>query len=191
MVRIVGIAGSIRKQGYSRQVLQYIQKAVQHKNSGVSFQIADISKLPLYDQDIEDHGSAPDEVAKFRDEVRSATALVFVTPEHNYCIPAALKNALDWGSRPYGKNSFEGKPGAVLSTSPGFLGGVKAQNRLKYILSTGLNVHLVNRPEVIVPLVHEKLDENGDIKDEFIKKNIDTLVEELLAWSNKINNESK
>merc|ERR1712130_651594 len=182
-MRIVGIAGSIRKQGYSRQVLEHVKRTVDEKMTGVQFHITDISQLPLFNQDTEEFGSAPEQVTKFREDIKGASAVLIVTPEHNYCVPAALKNALDWGSRPFGKNAFEDKPGAVISCSPGMLGGVKAQNRLKYILSTGLNVHLVNRPEVIVPAVHQKLDKEGRLIDEFVTKNIEQLLHELVQWT--------
>jgi chromate reductase len=192
MIKILGISGSIRKQSFNTSVLKHVQSVATTKNNGaVEFKIADISTLPLYNQDIEDFGEAPESVQQVRKLIKEADAIVFVTPEHNYSIPTAMKNALDWASRPFGQNAFENKPGGILSASIGGMGGIKAQVHLRHILTNALNVHLINRPEVIVPFASTNIDENGSIKDENVKKNINIFLDELISWTEKLKNGSK
>src|SRR5699024_5195285 len=123
----------------------------------------DIAQLPLYNQDYDEQNI--EEYTDFRSKVNSLDAVLFVTPEHNRSIPAALKNALDVGSRPYGQNVWGGKPAAIISQSPSDLSGFGANHHLRQPLAF-LNMPVVQQPEAYLANVHELLDENGKINNE-------------------------
>jgi chromate reductase len=183
-MRILGISGSIRKASYNTQILKFVGNHISQAHESVKFEIADISDLPLYNEDIEANGgTTPSAVARLREQVRGSDAVFFATPEHNYSIPAALKNALDWLSRPWGMNALENKPGAIISSSMGYLGGIKAQYALRQVF-LALNVNLVTKHEVVVPVAHQNLTAENDIKDEFIAKAVRGLVDALIVHTN-------
>lgn len=124
----------------------------------------------------------PKRVKEFKAKIKDADAILIATPEHNYSVSGVLKNAIDWASRPLTDNSFEDKPVAIMSASTGMLGGARAQYHLRQIL-VGLNMHAINEPEVIVPLVREKIDEKGNLADEKARKRVQQLLENLVAWT--------
>src|SRR5690606_27750516 len=110
----------------------------------INFEIYEgIGDFPLFSQELEK--DMPEVVQDFKRRVKEADAVLIVTPEYNYSIPGFLKNALDWASRPADDNSFDGKPGAIMSASPGMLGGARAQYALRQVC-VYMNVHLINRP---------------------------------------------
>ena len=121
----------------------------------------------------------------FKSKIKAADAILMVTPEYNYSVPGVLKNAIDWASRPYGDNSFEGKPVAIMSASTGMLGGARAQYHLRQSF-VFLDMHPVNRPEVIVTFAPQKFDENGKLTDEQAKKLIVDLLTALAAFTRKL-----
>lgn len=138
----------------------------------------------MYNQDEE--GNLPEAVKEFKKTIKEADAILIATPEYDYTIPGYLKNAIDWATRPYGDNSFDDKPGAILSSSPGMLGGVRAQYALRQSC-VFLNLHLLNKPEVIIPAIHEKIKE-GKLIDEHTKEKIHELLAALCAWTKRIQN---
>ena len=109
------VVGSLRKESYNRKVARALSELAP---SSLALKIVEIGELPLYNEDI-DQDSPPAAYSDFRSQLQAADALLFVTPEYNRSVPAPMKNAIDVGSRPYGKSAFSGKPGAVLSASPG------------------------------------------------------------------------
>ena len=177
---ILGFAGSLRKDSYNKALLHAALGLVP-KNA--KLEIFDLEGIPLFNQDLED--TLPQKVKEFKAKIKAADALLIATPEHNYSVPGVLKNAIDWGSRPYDDNSFEGKPVAVMSASPGMLGGARAQYHLRQVL-VSLNMHAINRPEVIVASVDEKINENGDLTDEKTRRKIGQLLESLVDWTKKL-----
>jgi chromate reductase len=180
LVNILGFAGSLRKGSYNRALLR---AAAEVAPKGASLEIFDLEGIPVFNQDLEQ--SMPDKVREFKSKIKSADAILIVTPEHNYSIPGVLKNAIDWASRPYGDNSFEGKPVAVMSASTGILGGARAQYHLRQIF-VFLNMHPVNRPEVFVTLANQKFDDKGRLTDEKAEELIKRLLEVLVAWTKKL-----
>jgi chromate reductase len=141
-----------------------------------------IGDFPLYSQDLE--ATMPEEIKEFKDKIKRADAVLIATPEYDFSVPGYLKNAIDWASRPYGDNSFDDKPGAIMSASPGMLGGVKAQYALRQT-SVFLNLHLLNKPEVIIPYVHEKI-QDGKLTDEHTKEKISEMLVALCAWARRL-----
>jgi len=154
--------------------------------NGAKLEIFDLDGIPPFNQDLE--GRMPKKVKQFKARIKTADALLIATPEHNYSVPGVLKNAIDWASRPFGDNSFEGKPVAIMSASPGMLGGARAQYHLRQVL-TALNMHAINSPEVVVASVDEKIDEEGALADEKTRQKIRQLLESLVTWTKLLKGE--
>jgi chromate reductase len=180
---ILGFAGSLRKGSYNKALLRAASELVPE---GAKLEIFDLEGIPPFNQDLEYR--VPQKVKEFKAKIRVADALLIATPEHNYSVPGVLKNALDWASRPYDDNSFDGKPVAIMSASPGMLGGARAQYHLRQVL-VSLNAHAINRPEVIVASVEEKIDEKGNLADERTRKKIRQLLESLINWTKRLKKE--
>jgi len=140
----VGIfVGSLRKESFNKKIAQFI---LDQEESKFSYRMIDIANLPLYNQDFDDEGNPPASYARFREDVASLDAVLFVTAEYNRSIPAVLKNAIDVGSRPYGKNTWDGKPGAIISSSTGAYGGFGANHHLRQSL-VFVNIPTMQQPE--------------------------------------------
>jgi chromate reductase len=179
-VRILGFAGSLRKQSYNRALLSAANEMVP---DGVTLEIFDLEGIPPFNQDLE--LQPPDKVKEFKAKIRAADAILIVTPEYNYSIPGVLKNAIDWASRPYGNNAFDGKPVAVMGASVGMLGTARAQYDLRRSF-VFLNMFPLNQPEVLVPFAQDKVDGNGRVTDEKTRRKIRELLESLAAWTKRI-----
>jgi len=180
---ILGFAGSLRKGSYNKALLR---AAMELLPKDARLEIFDLDGIPPFSQDLETQ--TPEKVKEFKAKIRAADAILIATPEHNYSIPGVLKNAMDWASRPYGDNSFEDKPVAIMSASVGMLGGARAQYHLRQTF-VFLDMHPINRPEVIVTFAPEKIDENGRVKDETTRKFIKELLENLVAWTRRLKKE--
>jgi len=179
-IRVLGFAGSLRKDSYNKMLLN---AAVELKPDNVELETFDLEGIPLFNQDQEEQ--PPKRVKEFKEKIKAADALLIVTPEYNYSVPGVLKNAIDWASRPYGDNVFDEKPVAVMSVSEGMLGGARAQYHLRQTLIS-LNMHPLNRPEVIVSQIDEKIDVNGKVVDEKTRKKIGIVLEALVAWTERV-----
>src|SRR3984957_20432747 len=125
-----------------------------------------VDDLPMFNQDLE--GNLPEEAVRFKSEIANADGVLIVTPEHDRSIPALLKNAVDWGARPYGKNSWAGKPGFITGTSPGAIGSALAQQHLRSVM-VGLGMILLGG-EAYVTFKPNLVDEDGNITDESTRK---------------------
>lgn len=156
-LRIVAVVGSLRRESYTRRVVLALQELVP---PSVAIDIVPIGALPLYNED-DDRGTPPPAWQAFRNEVSKADAVLFATPEYNRSIPGVLKNAIDVGSRPYGASVWNGKPAAVLSASPGALGGFGANHHLRQCL-VFLNMPVLQQPEAYLGRVDSTLDGSTD-----------------------------
>jgi chromate reductase, NAD(P)H dehydrogenase (quinone) len=179
-ISIIGFAGSLRKASYNRALLR---AAVEFVPADASLEILELDGIPPFNQDFE--SSPPESVREFKKKIRAADAVLIVTPEYNYSVPGVLKNAIDWASRPYGDNSLENKPVAMMSASIGMLGGARAQYHLRQSF-VFLNMHPVNRPEVFVTFAPQKFDDTGRLLDKDAKALIKTLLSNLVAWAKKL-----
>ena len=150
---------------------------------GMSFASPDIGRLPPYNEDVRAQGF-PVPVEELREGIRTADALLFVTPEYNYSVPGVLKNAIDWASRPPDQ-PFNGKPAAVMGASPSMLGSARAQYHLRQIC-VYLNVFLVNQPELFVASATSKFDSQGRLTDEPTRKLIAQLLQSLSNWTARL-----
>lgn len=174
MFKILGIAGSLRRGSFNQKLLNV---AVGLTPDEVEIEVYSIADIPIYNQDLEE--SMPFAVNEFKAKVREADGILLVTPEYNYSIPGVLKNAIDWGSRPYGQNAWEGKPVAIMGASIGGFGTVRAQMALRQTF-VFLNMQAVIQPEVFVSLAESAFDLEGDLKDEMIKEKIRQLLLTLI-----------
>jgi chromate reductase len=180
-IKILGFAGSLRKLSYNRALLK---SSIVLMPKEAVLDIIELDDIPVYNQDIE--SAMPAKIIEFKSRIKAADALLVVTPEYNYSIPGVLKNAIDWGSRPHGDNSFENKPVAIMSASTGMLGGSRAQYHLRQSF-VFLNMYPVNKPEVFVTMASQKFDENGILTDAKTKEVITELLKNLVAWTKRLN----
>ncbi len=162
MTKIGIIVGSLRKNSFSKQIADNVVSLLP---AGYEAEFVEIGNLPLFNQDYEGDLGTPAEYTSFRNTIKALDAVLFVTPEYNRSIPAALKNALDVASRPYGESVWSGKPAAIISQSPGALAGFGSNHHLRQVL-TFLNMPVVQQPEAYIGSVHELLDENGKLNGE-------------------------
>jgi chromate reductase len=179
-VKILGFVGSLRKGSYNKALMR---AALELLPEDAALEVFDLEGIPPFNQDLE--SQPPQVVKEFKTKIRKADALLIATPEYNYSIPGVLKNAIDWASRPYGDNAFEGKPVAIMSASVGRLGGARAQYHLRQSFIC-LNMHPLNRPEVMMPLAQEHVDANGNLTDETTRQLIRQLLEALVQWTRKL-----
>lgn len=172
-IRILGIAGSVRKASFNKSALRAAQTLVP---DGASMEIFDIEGLPNFNQDEEKN--PPAKVTELKAKIRAADAILFVTPEYNYSIPGVLKNAIDWASRPYGDSAWSGKPVAVMGASVGVIGTARAQYHLRQVF-VFLDMDAVNQPEVMIN-ASKSFDDQGNLTDQQAKDLIGKLLANLV-----------
>ena len=176
-VKVLGFAGSLRKQSYNRSALRSAAKLVP---AGITLENFDLTDIPPFNQDHE--GEPPPAVRQFKAAVKAADAILIVTPEYNYSVPGVLKNAIDWASRPYGDSAWNAKPVAIMGASVGMLGTGRAQYHLRQMF-VFLNMFPLNQPEVMIANADEKFDEQGNLKDDKTAQKIRELLEALADWA--------
>jgi chromate reductase, NAD(P)H dehydrogenase (quinone) len=173
-IKILGIAGSLRKASFNRAALRATQSLLPND---ARMEIFELDGIPAFNQDEE--GNPPGRVAEFKSKIREADAILLVTPEYNYSVPGVLKNAIDWASRPYGDNAWNGKPVAIMGASIGLFGTARAQYHLRQMF-VFLNMYPVNQPEVMIGAAQNRFDAQGNLTDEQSKKLIRTLLRNLV-----------
>ncbi len=162
MKKKIGILiGSLRKESFSRKVANVL---VAMQSDQLTLEIIEIGGLPMYNEDFD--VAPPSEWVSFRDKIQSVAGVIFVTPEYNRSVPAVLKNAIDVGSRPYGKSSWEGKPAGIISISQGAIGGFGANHHLRQSL-VFLNMPALQQPEIYIGGIAKLLDQDGKINNPF------------------------
>ncbi len=176
--KIAVIVGSLRKQSFNRKMARALMSLAP---AALSCEIVEIRQLPLYDQDGDDEGRAPAEWTAFREKMRPFHGVIFVTPEYNRSMPGALKNALDVGSRPYGKSVWGGKPAAIVSVSPGAIGGFGANHHLRQSL-VFLNMPAMQQPEAYIGGAAGLFDDAGALTNENTRGLIQGFMESYARW---------
>jgi len=179
-IRVLGISGSLRRGSYNTSLLRAAGELLPE---GMSLETFDLSPIPLYNEDLRAAGYPP-AVQELRDTIAAADALLIATPEYNYGLPGVLKNAIDWASRPPDQ-PMNGKPLAILGATPGILGTVRAQMNLRQVC-VYLNMIPVNKPEVLIGKVHEKIDAEGRLTDELTRKFIGELLVSLADLTRRL-----
>jgi chromate reductase len=175
-VRILGIAGSLRRGSFNAATLRTAQDLAP---SGMTIESFDIGPIPLYNEDVRQQGFPP-HVEDLRARIKSADGLLIVTPEYNYSIPGVLKNAIDWASRPP-EQPFDGKPIGVMGASAGTHGSSRAQYHLRQCF-VFLNGMVMNRPEVMIPTAQNKFDADGKLTDQPTREFITAHLTAFKAW---------
>ena len=179
-VRILGIAGSLRRESYNRAALRAATELVPE---GASIETFELEGIPGFNQDEE--SQPPAKVTELKKRIREADAILIVTPEYNYSIPGVLKNAIDWASRPYGDSAWDGKPAAIMGASVGTIGTARAQYHLRQMM-VFLNMFPVNQPEVMIGNASERFDAQGNLTDDATKDFIRQLLQNLVEWTRRI-----
>jgi len=179
-IRVLGIAGSIRRDSYNKAALRAAQQLAP---DGMTIEIFDIAGLPMFNQDTE---KTPAPIAvEFKHKIRAADAILISTPEYNYSVPGVLKNAIDVASRPYGDSAWAQKPVAIMGASPGALGTARAQYHLRQMF-VFLNMYAVNQPEVMIANAPTRFDAAGNLTDEQTKQLMRDLLKNLAAWTRRL-----
>lgn len=173
---IAVLVGSLRKDSINRKVANALAELAPPE---LKLTLVDIAQLPLYNQDDDDN--PPAAWTTFRERIKSANGVLFVTPEYNRSVPAPLKNAIDVGSRPYGKSAWSGKPGAVVSASPGAIGGFGANHHLRQSL-VFLNVPAMPQPEAYIGHADKLFDGNGKLVNDGTRKFFQDFMQAFAAW---------
>ncbi|WP_454764200.1 NADPH-dependent FMN reductase [Cupriavidus campinensis] len=170
------LVGSLRKESLN---LKLAKALVTLAPPQLKLDIVEIRQLSIYNQDGDEN--PPAEWLAFRDRIRKADAVLFVTPEHNRSVPAALKNAIDVGSRPYGQSAWDGKPGGVISASPGAVGGFGANHHLRQSL-VFLNIPVLQQPEAYISGVDKLFDAQGGIVSESTRGFLSKYLTAFASW---------
>jgi len=166
-MKVLAISGSVRSESYNTSLLRAL---AEEAPAGVTVELwAGLKQIPAYDAD-EDVTPGPAPVEELRDAVAAADAVVFATPEYNSSVPGALKNALDWASRPFATHSFRNKPVAVLASSVGAFGGVWAHAELRKVLGA-MGARVID-VEVAVGHVAEKFNPDGELVDPTVRQEL-------------------
>jgi len=179
--KIAILVGSLRKDSINRKVARSLCAI---RNDNLDCSMVEIGNLPLYDQDLD--ANPPQEWLSFREQVASADGVLFVSPEYNRGIPGGLKNAIDIGSRPYGQSVFDKKPAAIITASPGSIGGFGSNHQIRQAC-VFLNMPVMQQPEAYLGHVTEdSFDESGCLKDGPLKDLVTKLAHAFHDWVDMI-----
>ena len=173
------LVGSLRKESFNRKLALALKTIAP---APLALEIVEIGQLPLYNQD--DDANPPPASATFKKRIAESDAVLFVTPEYNRSVPGVLKNAIDIASRPYGKSAWDGKPGAVISVSPGAIGAFGANHHLRQSL-VFLNVPTMTQPEAYIGGAGDLFDDHGAIKKPETKQFLEKFLAAFAHWIEK------
>jgi chromate reductase, NAD(P)H dehydrogenase (quinone) len=178
---IVVIVGSIRKESFTLKIANTLAKMAP---ASIKLDVTTLHGISFFNQDLE--ATPPADWVAFREKLQKSNGVLFVTPEYNRSIPGVLKNAIDVGSRPYGKSSFLGKPTGIVSNSPGPLGGVNAAKHLQNILPC-ISGPIMGQPETYLNAVGDAFDERGQCSKETLQKVLQQYIDAYAAFVEKQN----
>jgi len=178
---VVVIVGSLRKEAFTLKIAKALAKLAP---DALRLNIVTLHDISFFNQDLE--AAPPADWLAFREKLQKSNGVLFVTPEYNRSIPGVLKNAIDVGSRPYGKSSFNGKPVGIVSNAPGTLGGVNAAKHLQQILP-GISGPIMQQPEIYLNGVGDAFDDKGDLTRESLQKVLKQYIDAFAAFVEKHN----
>ena len=176
-IRVLGVAGSLRQGSYNRALLR---TAVELAPAGMTWATFDLLDVPLYNGDVEALGDPPG-VAAFKQAIREADAVLFVTPEYNHGVPGVMKNAVDWASRPPRDAPLGGKPVGIIGASPGATGSARGQSQLRQAFEF-TNSYCMPQPEILVFRAHEKFDAEGRLTDVATREHLAKFLSAFAGW---------
>lgn len=177
--KVAVLVGSLRKGSINRQLANALVKLARGK---LELEIVELADLPFYNQDHEKE--PPASVTRFKQKIADADAVLFVTPEFNRSFPALIKNAIEWGSRPYGQSVWPGKPAAIVGATPGAIGTAVAQMQLRGVL-TAIGMHVLGNPEIYLQYKDGHFVE-GEVADEGLRKLLSGFVDTFADWARKL-----
>ncbi|HWL72065.1 MAG TPA: NADPH-dependent FMN reductase [Geminicoccus sp.] len=177
MPHIAVIVGSLRRESINRKLAQALARLA---GSQCRFDLLELGDIPLYNEDLFDP-EPPAPVQRMKAAVTEADAVLFVTPEYNRSFTPAVKNVLDWGSRPYGKSCWPGKPAAIVGASPGAIGTAVAQSHLRHVL-VGLGMALMGQPEIYLTFKPDMIDAEHNVVDDRTRQLLGNHLAAFLAW---------
>jgi chromate reductase len=173
---VVVIVGSLRKEAFTLKIAKALAKLAPET---LKLDLVTLHDISFFNQDLE--AAPPADWLAFRDKLQKSNGVLFVTPEYNRSIPGVLKNAIDVGSRPYGKSSFNGKPVGIISNAPGNLGGVSAAKHLQQILP-GITGPIMQLPEIYLNGVGDAFDDKGELTKESLQKVLKQYIDAFAAF---------
>ncbi len=180
--KIAVIVGSLRKESFNRKMAYVLMSLAP---SSLGLEIVEIRDLPLYNQDLDDEKNPPAAWTAFREKIKKMDGVIFLTPEYNRSVPGVLKNALDVGSRPYGQSVWGGKPTAVMSVSPGAMGGFGANQHLRQSF-VFLDVPILQQPEAYIASAGELFDAQGQMTKKETQAFLEKFMIAYAKWVEKI-----
>lgn len=178
MMKVAVFVGSLRRESFSRKTAKALAALAPES---LKLEIIEIGDLPIYNQDGDDDGKPPAAWTTFRKRIKEYDGVLFVTPEYNRSVPAVLKNAIDVGSRPYGQSVWSGKPGAIVSVSPGLIGGFGANHHLRQSL-VFLDVPAMQQPEAYIGGAGNLFDADGRLSNEGTREFLRKFMETFAVW---------
>jgi chromate reductase len=178
---VVVIVGSLRKESFTRKIAQALAKLAPET---LKLNLVTLHDISFFNQDLE--AAPPADWLAFREKLQKSDGILFITPEYNRAIPGVLKNAIDVGSRPYGKSSFNGKPTGIVSNSPGPLGGVSAAKHLQNILP-GISGPIMQQPEIYLNGVGDAFDDKGELSKDALRGVLKPYIDAFAAFVEKHN----
>lgn len=180
-VHVLAVSGSLRRAAWNTGLLR---AAAEVLPEGMTIEVFDLAPLPMYNQDIDTPDTIPAPARLLKERIAAADALLLATPEYNGSTTGALKNAIDWASRPVRSSVLSEKPVAIIGAG-GVSGTIRAQLHLRQI-ATVTNMHTLNRPAVMVQRAWEKFDADGNLTDEAVRHELRALLEALAAWTRRL-----
>jgi chromate reductase len=181
-LRILGIAGSLRRDSYNRKLLA---AAAGLAPEPLRIEVFDLIDVPLYNGDLDLDGQRPEAVERLKKAISETHGLLIASPEYNHSVPGVLQNAIDWASRPGGKSAFVGKPVAIMGASPGAIGTARAQQALKLVLMSTLAL-VMPHPGMVVGQVAEKISPEGGLVHEPTRKFLEAFLRDLRDWTLRV-----
>ena len=174
--KVAVLIGSLRKESFNRKMAKALIAMAQPP---LKLEIVEIGQLPLYNQDFD--ANPPPEVPAFKQRIQDSDAVLFVTPEYNRSVPGLLKNAVDVGSRPYGKSAWNGKPTAVITVSPGAIGGLGANQALRHSF-VFLNMPALQQPEAYIGNAAQLFNDKGELTNEATREFMGKFLQAFAQW---------
>ena len=181
MVKVAVVVGSLRRELINRQLALALKKL--GRRNGLDLSLVGLEDLPHYNQDLWD--DPPEAVTRLKRDVEAADAVIFVTPEYNRAPPGLMLDAIDWASRPYGKNSWAGKPAAVIGATPGKVGTAVAQSHLRTVLLV-LDLAVMGQPEAYIQLAADTIDAHHTVTDVAVRAFLEKWLAAFADWIGKV-----
>ncbi|ATU92961.1 NADPH-dependent FMN reductase [Phyllobacterium zundukense] len=180
MKKVAVLVGSLRRESINGKLARVLARLAKDH---LEFDIIDLANVPMYNDELWEN--VPEAVIELKQRIAKADGVLFMSPEYNRSFTAVLKNAIDWGTRPYGQNSFSGKPGAIIGTSPGAIGSAVGQSQLRSVLGA-IQVVVMGQPEIYLSWNDDLVDADDNVVVESTKRYLETWVDHFTRWIERL-----